>query len=347
MCKKIKWAVLGSGGIAQRRTIPEGIIPAQNSELVAVCDFNQEINSEIAKKYKVQAVDSLDELLKIKCDVVYIATPVDLHCQQVIACAKAGKHILCEKTLGLNVGEVEKMIAACNHKEVLLGTALMMRFAAQHQVALKMIQEGVLGKLTYGRAQLSCWYPPIQGAFRQDPNRGGGGSLMDMGSHCIDLLEMFFGKVERVSCFVNNRVHEYPVEDSAVATLWFENGAMGTVDSFFCIPDKSIKNRLELYGSKGSILAQGTIGQDAAGEMRAYLESDDSGYNASQVRSQMGGVDISPPPVNTYCAEIEEFAKAIIEGREPSNNAVIGLQSQKVLEACYESARLQKVIEID
>ena len=89
------------------------------------------------------------------------------------------------------------------------------------------------------------------------PATGGGGSLMDMGSHCIDLLEMFFGKIKSVSCFINNSVHAYKSEDSAVVSILFENGAMGTVDTYFCIPDNSSKNILELYGSKGSILAKG------------------------------------------------------------------------------------------
>jgi predicted dehydrogenase len=209
-----------------------------------------------------------------------------------------------------------------------------------------MIQEGQLGKPVYGRAQLSCWYPQIKGAWRQDPETGGGGSLMDMGSHCIDLLEMFFGKAKSVSCFINNNVHSYKSEDSAVVSLFFENGAIGTVDTYFCIPDNSSKNVLELYGSKGSILAKGTIGQGPAGEMIAFLETDSSGYNAQQERSAGGGIEINPAPVNTYLAEIEEFSCAILEKREPSNSYKLGLQSQKVLEACYKSAKSGKIVDI-
>jgi len=230
---------------------------------------------------------------------------------------------------------------------VTLGTAFMMRFNTQHREALKMIKEGKLGKLVYGRAQLSCWYPPIEGAWRQDPVTGGGGSLMDMGGHCIDLLEMFFGKVKKVSCFINNTVHNYKSEDSAVVALFFENGAMATVDTFFCIPDNSSKNVLELYGSMGGIIAKGTIGQGAAGEMVAFLESGAGGYDAAQARAAAEGVAITPAPVNTYKAEIEEFGNAIIENRQPLNSAELGLQSQKVLEACYKSAKTGKAVNIE
>lgn len=346
MANKIKWGVLGSGGIAKRRTIPEGIVPADNAQLVAVFDVDAKANAEVAKQFNAQAVGSFEELLKADIDAVYVATPANLHCQQVLACAKAGKHVLCEKPLGMIVEEGQKMIAACKDAGVLLGTAFMMRFHTQHQAALKMVQQGKLGKLNYGRAQLSCWYPPMEGAWRQDPASGGGGALMDMGGHCIDLMEMFFGKIKKLSCFVNNTVHDYKSEDSAVATLFFENGAIGTVDNFFCIPDSSSKNVLEIYGSKGSILAKNTVNQGDKGEMVAFLEEDDTSYDAQQARTEGGGIVMAPDPINTYMAEIQEFGQAVIEGRQPSNSAEMGLQSQKILAACYESAKTGRIINI-
>ncbi|MHB9071101.1 MAG: Gfo/Idh/MocA family protein [Sedimentisphaerales bacterium] len=346
MSNKIKWGVLGSGGIARRRTIPEGIIAASNAELVSVYDINAKANVEVAKQFEASAVASIDELLASDIQAVYIATPANMHYEQVIACAKAKKNILCEKPLGMTVKETQKMIEACKKAKVRLGTAFMMRFLAQHQAALQLIKDGKLGKPVYARAQLSCWYPPMKGAWRQDPRQGGGGSLMDMGGHCIDLLEMFFGPVKAVSCFIRNSVHKYKSEDSAVAMLEFKNGAIGTVDTFFCIPDNSSKNILELYGSNGSILAKGTIGQGIAGEMTAYLEGTAKGYDANQARTSGGAIEIKPTPVNTYKAEVEEFSAAILEKRKPVNNAEIGIQSQKVLAACYKSARTGKTIKI-
>ncbi len=169
---------------------------------------------------------------------------------------------------------------------------------------------------------------------------------MDLGGHVIDLLEMYFGPVSRVSCFANNSVHDYASEDSATAMLQFGNGALATVDTFFCIPDDSSKNDLELYGSTGSILAKGTIGQGEAGEMIAYLQEQDKGYEADQARTTGQGQAITPDPINTYLAEIEEFSAALIDGRAASNSAQLGLQSQKVLEACYESAKTLRVVDI-
>jgi predicted dehydrogenase len=346
MKDRIKWGVLGSGGIARRRTIPEGISAATNAELSAVYDVNASANAEVAAQFKARAVDSVDALLASDVQAVYIATPPSAHRDQVLACARAGKHVLCEKPLGLTVADAKVIIEACRKAGVRLGTAFMMRFQSQHQAAARLIRDGKLGKPVFARAQLSCWYPPMAGAWRQDPALGGGGSLMDMGGHCIDLLEMFFGPVQAVSCLTGRVVHSYASEDSAVASLVFENGALGVVDTFFCMPDEASENRLELYGSLGSILAKGTIGQGASGTMTATLKASSAGYDAQQVRSAGEVLEISPPSVNTYCAEIEEFSQAILEGREPSHQAGLGLQSQKVLAACYESARTGRVVKL-
>jgi predicted dehydrogenase len=343
---RVAWGVIGSGGIALRRTIPEGIVPAAKARLVAVYDVNQEVNRQVAERFGARAASNLDELLAAGVEAVYVATPVHAHREQVLACARARKHVLCEKPLGLNVAEAEEMVAACRQAGVLLGTALMMRFHSQHQAALKLIREGRLGRPVYARAQLSCWYPPIPGAWRQDPALGGGGALMDMGGHCLDLLEMFFGPARRLACLTTRAVHGYAVEDGATVLLEFANGALGTVDTFFSIPDEASENVLELYGSLGAILARGTIGQSSRGVMIARLRGEQTGYDAQQERAAAGGVEIAPEPVNMYRAEIEEFSRAVREGRPPAVSGEDGLRNQRLLAACYESARTGKMVEV-
>lgn len=344
--RRVKWGVIGSGGIARRRTIPEGIVPACNAELIAVYDVDPLVNAAVSRQFEATAAASVEELLAAELDAIYIATPAWLHCSQALASFAAGKHVLCEKPMGLTLAEGETMAAASQTAHRCLGTAFMMRFHAQHQAALRLIQDGAIGKPVYARAQLSCWYPPIEGAWRQDSKESGGGSLIDMGGHSIDLLEMFFGDVKHVSCFIGNTVHGYEPEDSAVVMLVFGNGALATVDAFFCIPDRGSDNVLELYGSLGSILAKGTIGQGSAGTMVARLEENAGAYEAAQQRVSDGGIEIAPVPVNPYRAEIEAFSQAVLDGREPPVGAHAGMCSQKILAACYESARTGRAIEI-
>jgi len=122
---KIKWGVIGSGGIARRRTIPEGISKAGNAELTAVFDINTQVNAEVAKEFGAKQLSSIEELLNTDIDAVYIATPAHLHGDQVRASAKAGKHILCEKPLGMTVAETQQMIEICGQNKVKLGCAFM------------------------------------------------------------------------------------------------------------------------------------------------------------------------------------------------------------------------------
>jgi predicted dehydrogenase len=340
MPKTLRWGVIGSGGIARRRTIPEGIRPADNAVLVAVHSRNARNNAAVAREFGVRAVGSVADLVAAAdVDAVYVASPPAAHLEQVTACARAGKHVLCEKPLAVTVAEAEAMVAVCRDAGVRFATAFMMRFSTRHLAALDLVRTGRLGKPVFGRAQLSCWYPSIPGAWRQVPEIGGGGSLIDLGGHCIDLLEMFLGPVRTVSCLTHRTVHEYPVEDSAVVSLAFENGALGSVDAFFCIPDDASRNRLELYGTRGSILADGTLGQEAGGTMRALLGEGDGAYNPGQARGAEPGVPVEPMPRNTYRAEIEEFGRAVEEGRDPVNDGALGIRSQRVLAACYDSAR--------
>ncbi len=342
----VKWGVIGACGIADRRTIPEGIMPAKNAELVAVMDVDEKGVKEVAQKYgDVKYYTKEDDILSDPdVQAVYIATPVYLHISQVIKTANAKKHIFCEKQMAMTVKDCEKMIEECKKNKVKFSLGYLMRYNVYHKKVKEMLENGSLGTPVMARAQLSCWYPKIPGAWRQDPAKGGGGSLIDMKSHCIDLLEMFFGRTKEVSCVLTNRAFSYPVEDTAIVTLQFESGTVGIVDNCFSIPDASSKNRLEIYGTKGSILAQGTIGQSPGGEMHVYLEKEEKGYEAEQARTSSTEEKITLTPINTYQAEIEDFSSCIEEDREPSFTGEEGLWNQKIVMACYESSRKKRAI---
>lgn len=146
---------------------------------------------------------------------------------------------------------------------------------------------------------------------------------------------MFFGKVKAVSCFTHSTIHAYQSEDSAVVLLQFANGALGSVDVFFCIRNEGCRNALELYGSRGNILASGTIGQASQGEMTAWLPEE----NPKEIK-------IAPEPRNIYRAEVEAFSEALLKGTPSPIPAELGLRSQKIIAACYESALKGRVIDV-
>lgn len=343
MGNSVKWGVIGAGGIADRRTIPEGIVPAANSELVAVMDIDEARTREVAAKYKVSRwyTSDADLVRDPEVQAVYIATPVNVHAQQAISAAEQGKHVLCEKPLAMTMDDCRRVVDACRAAGVKLSVGLMMRFHACHRAIKEVIGSGRIGQPVMARAQLTCWYPKIPGAWRQDLKLGGGGALMDLGIHTIDLLRMLLGEVRVVTGFAENIVQDYPVDDSSVVLLKFRSGAQGVVESFFNIPDAAAQNALEIYGTKGCILAKGTIGQGSAGSFTVYSSAEDKGYEAQQTRDKggMSVLEVTPEPVNIYRAEVEAFADAVLNDKEPPISAEDGIRTLEVVLAAYQSAR--------
>jgi len=343
---KVKWGVIGAAGIADRRTLP-GLMQAKNAELVAVMEVNMELAERIRAKYNAKrAYDNVDDLLKDEeVEAVYIASPVAFHKEQAIKAAKAKKHILIEKPIALTAKDGEEVLEVCKNEGVLIAAGFMMRFHAYHQKMKEIIESGKLGKVVSCRGQLTCWYPDIPGAWRQTKSTSGGGALMDMGVHCIDLIQYITGgRAKKVAGLIGTQTFKYEVEDSASIIFELDNGAFCYVDSYFNIPDAAAKCRLEIYGTKGSMLAEGTIGQVEGGKLDVLISDDTLGYNAQQDR-----VDVSPMEVkvefgNMYTKEIESFSDSILNGRKIEVPIEDALQVQRVVEAAYESAETGKFV---
>jgi len=347
--KKVKWGVIGAGGIADRRTIP-GMMLSQNAELTAVMEVTKEFADRIAEKYGVKySYDNEDDLLaKPEIDAVYIASPVAAHYGQAVKAAQNHKHILLEKPLALTTREGAELIALCESENVLFASGFMMRYHAYHQKAKEIVSSGALGQIVSMRAQLTCWYPEIAGCWRQSFAQSGGGSLMDMGVHCIDLLQFISGaKVTGVSAMTGTKTFSYDVEDSASLLMEFDSGAFGYVDAHFNIPDNAAQCRLEIYGTKGSILADGTIGQAEGGQMLLTVSDDDDlEYSAIQDRGQNGGIAIEAVLGNMYEKEITSFGNSILNGEKVEAPASDALQVQKIVECAYQSSRERRMINV-
>ena len=345
--KKLRVGVIGAGGIARRKTIP-GMKKARNIDVAAVMDVVGV--DEIAKELKVRkAYKREGDLLKDKdIDAVYIASPLNLHFKQIKQAASAGKHVLCEKPLTLTFKQAREAVIACRKNKVFLQEGYMMKFHGAHQTIADLIKKRQLGKLVYMRAQLSCWYPKMKGAWRQDPRKGGGGALIDMATHLFDLLEMFAGPIQHVAALTSNLVQKYKSEDAAVTMLEFESGAHATVDTYFCIPDEASRTRLEIYGSKGAILTEGTIGQSMGGKVEGVFGVGAGGYDAAQNKDVVRTFErIAFPKINPYTAECEYFADCCLKGKEPKiNDAQNALHIMQLTEMAYASAKQRKILSL-
>ncbi|NLY97867.1 MAG: Gfo/Idh/MocA family oxidoreductase [Clostridiaceae bacterium] len=345
---KVKWGVIGAGGIADRRTIP-GMMLAKNAELVAVMEVNKELAEKIRAKYNAKrAYDNVDDLLADEeVQAVYIASPVIYHKEQVIKAANAKKHILVEKPVAFSVEDGKELVELCKKNNVLIATGFMMRFHAYHQEMKKLVSEGKLGQIVSCRAQLTCWYPDIPGAWRQQFATSGGGAMMDMGVHCLDLIQYIVGsKAKKVVGFTDTKTFKYEVEDSASVIVQLENGANVYIDAYFNIPDAAAKGRMEIYGTKGSILAEGTIGQVEGGKVEVVISDDTLGYDAQQNRVDVKPIELNVTLGNMYTKEIESFSNSILNGTPLEVPAEDGIQIQEVVEKAYESSKTGKVMEL-
>ena len=345
--KKVKIGVIGAGGIARRKTIP-GMKKAKNCELVAVMDIAR--IDEIAREFKVDAryTRAKDLLRDSQVEAVYIATPANLHLKQIKLAAEAGKHILCEKPLAVSLKDAREAVAVCRRNKVFLQEGYMMKFHGAHRLIAKLIKQGKLGKIVYMRAQLSCWYPKIKGAWRQNPRTGGGGALIDMATHNYDLLETFAGPIKRIAAMTGNVVHDYKSEDSAATLLEFASGAHATVDTYFNIPDEASRTRLEIYGAQGAIFTEGTIGQSVGGTVEGIFGLGAGGYDAAQNKDVVRKFRKIPfPKVNPYTAECEYFADCVLKKRAPKiNGPENAIRIAKLTEKAYASYRQKKILTV-
>ena len=347
MVEKVNFGVIGAGGIARRRTIP-GMLKAKNCRVVAVMDpvDPDRVAEEFAvpRAYRREA----DLLADPEVEAVYIASPVNCHARQIEMAAAAGKHVLCEKPLTLNLKQARQAVAVCRKHRVFLQEGYMMKFHGAHVKIRELIDEGRLGKIVYLRAQLSCWYPKIKGAWRQDPEKGGGGALIDMASHLYDLLEYFAGPVRRIAALTGNLVQDYRSEDASTTLLEFASGAQATVDCFYCIPDEASRTRLEIYGSRGAVLTEGTIGQSNAGKMEAILDLGQAGYDAAQSKNATPKFRrIAFPTINPYTAECSYFADCILHSRPPAiNDGDSAVRRMALIEKAYAAAKSGRMVRV-
>ncbi|MBO4953927.1 MAG: Gfo/Idh/MocA family oxidoreductase [Clostridia bacterium] len=170
---KVKWGVIGCGGIADRRTLP-GMMLAENAELVAVMDTNLDAATRCKDKYHAKyAFNRAEDLLALdEIQAVYIASPVFCHKDQCALAAKAKKHILLEKPMGLTTTEASEIAALCKEEGVLLGVAFMMRFHSYHQKMKELIQSGHWVKLSRQEHSLPAGIPKWSTAGdRTEPSR--------------------------------------------------------------------------------------------------------------------------------------------------------------------------------
>ena len=347
--KKIKWGVLGAGGIAERRTIP-GLLLAANAELYAVMEIDAALAEALRLRHGAAAAYTRDQDLidDPAVEAVYIASPVQFHADQAMKAIRAGKPFLIEKPVALNAEAAAAIADAARLAGVPAACGLMMRFGTWHGQFRELIQAGKLGQVITAKAQFSCWYPDMAGSWRQQKATSGGGALMDMGVHCIDLIQHIIGsKAVRVAALIKTRAFHYEVEDTSNLLIELADGTNVQVEACFNIPDAAANWRLEFAGTYGSIVASETIGQIDGGLAKITLVGEQAGYNAIQDNTRAETIIDEPIAFgNMYAREIESFSQSLLDGSPVAVPLADAVQVQRVVEAAYRSAREGRFIDV-
>jgi len=330
----IRFGLLGCGRIAKRHSDLLGGNHIEGAKLVAVCDDVRARADAVAAKFSVPAVYDIDDFLARKdIDAVSVLTPSGLHPQHVIACAKAGKHVVVEKPMALRLQDADDMIRACDEAGVKLFIVKQNRFNVPVVKAREALDAGRFGKLILGTVRVR-WCRD-QAYYDQDAWRGtwayDGGVLSNQASHHVDMLEWFFGDVVSVHARAVTALAKIETEDTAVATLKFKNGALGIIEATTAARPTDLEGSLSVLGEKGMVEIAGF----AVNQIRHWRFIDETPADKEVIEK----FSVNPP--NVYGFGHQAYYEHVVDCLTNQHAALVdGLEGRRSLElitALYES----------
>ena len=320
---KLKWGLIGCGDIARRRVAP-ALRDAECSLLIAVSRARSELAASFAKDFGAKRwyADWRDLLKDDEIDAVYIATPVHLHAEQAIAAAEAGKHVLCEKPMAMNVGECDRMIDVARSQGIKLGVAYYRHFYPVVERIKEIIKSGEIGVPVLAQIEVFEWFDPAAGDSRSwflKKQFAGGGPMFDFGCHRIEVLLNIFGPISEVKAMIANTVFDREVEDTAAALFRFTGGVCAVLSVSHATA--AAKDTLNIFGSLGSIHVS-VLNQ---GNMQVIGKSGER-YEALS------------PAANLHAPLIDDFITSVLRNREPRVNGETGRTVAGIEEEIYRQA---------
>lgn len=330
----IRFGLLGCGRIAKRHSDLLGGNHIQGAKLTAVCDPIRARADAVATKFAVPVHYDIDGFLARKdIDAVSVLTPSGLHPQHVIACAKAGKHVVVEKPMALRLSDADDMIRACDEAGVKLFVVKQNRFNVPVVKAREALEAGRFGKLILGTVRVR-WCRD-QAYYDQDSWRGtwayDGGVLSNQASHHVDMLEWFFGDVVSVHARATTALAKIETEDTAVATLKFKNGALGIIEATTAARPTDLEGSLSVLGERGMVEIAGF----AVNQIRHWRFVDETVADKEVIEK----FSVNPP--NVYGFGHQAYYQHVVDCLTNQHAALVdGLEGRKSLElitALYES----------
>lgn len=327
------WGLIGASTIAAEHMI--GAIRAQaGHEVVAVASSSAERGRAYADRHGIAAAyDSVEALLADPAvQAVYISTTNELHRDQVMAAAAAGKHVLCEKPLALNVADALAMVASCRAAGVVMATNHHLRNAATHRKIRDLVQGGAIGKPLFARVFHAVYLPPHLQGWRLDKPQAGGGVILDITVHDADTLRFILGAepIEAVGLTQSAAMAREGLEDGVMAVLRFDNGVLAQLHDAFTV--KHAGTGIEIHGEQGSIVGRNVMTQQPVGDL--------------VLRTANGEQAIPVVHENLYERGVAAFCAALRGEGAPAATAEDGVRSLATAVAVAEACRSGTTVRI-
>ena len=305
MVVRLGWGIAGCGWVA-RDYVGPAIQASANGSLLAIYDPSPASRLRAGQVFGLPAQADLDAFLATPgLGAIYVASPNDAHRPLVEAAAAAGLPVLCEKPMATTMTDAEAMVAACRRAGVRYATAFDQRFHAAHRTLAGLIAAGRLGTVTALRIVYACWLPANWAGdnWRIDRARAGGGALIDLAPHGLDLAAYLLAdRLVEVAAFGQARVHRYDVEDGALMMARASSGALVKLHVAYNCPEKLPRRRREVVGTAGQAVAIDTMGQTPGGT----LEFIDAATGVSQP------VPVPGAARSPFLNQVEAFADSVL-----------------------------------
>lgn len=267
----MRWGIVGYGWVARDYMAPA--IAANGAALVAVADPCPDARA-LAERSGARGFASTEALLDSgACDLLYVATPNARHAEPVVAAAAAGIPVLCEKPMAASLADAAAIADSVTRSGTLYGTAFDQRHHPAHRLLRSRIADGDIGLPTALRIVYACWVDPRwspTGApnWRADPEAAGGGAVIDLALHGLDLAEYLLGE-PLIDLFImlQRRIHAYPVDDGGMLMARTGSGVLVSIHVAYNCPEQLPRRRLEMVGESGQYLAVDTMGQTPGGTL--------------------------------------------------------------------------------
>jgi predicted dehydrogenase len=356
--EKVRFGILGCGTIGPHHA--RAIAGLEEAELVAVADVVPELAEELAEEYGCSSHYGLGEMLSgAELDAVCVCTPSGMHAGDAIAALEAGKHVVIEKPVDVTLEAADRLLEVQRATGRKAAVVSQHRFDAANLAVHRAISKEQFGRLTMGSAEVRWWRSQSyydSGGWRGTWELDGGGVLINQAIHSIDLLQWLMGRVVEVTAYTGLLAHErIEVEDTAVAILKFENGALATITATTAAYP-GLTARIAVHGDRGSAVIDDDelVYFHAAGveqEAEAYGGGDNQ---AERVMEQYGEGSAGPgagaDPTSLSMAhrdQISDFIRAVEYDREPSITVEEGRKPLAIIAGIYESARTGEPVRIE